>query len=303
MTGERWGGTVIVRDRAPGLAEPHAEYAVAMPGYFQTMRIPVVEGREFTTSDAAGAMPVAIVDEEFARQYWPGESAVGKRVSPFGPLPPNDPNWTTVVGVVGHVRNGGPRDAGEGQFYLPALQKSELTLYVVVRTAGSDSPLPAAIRRTVRSLDPQLPIARLSDTPALVGRMLARERFNVLLLSVFGGVALAVAAVGLYGLLAFLVTQRTREIGIRLALGGRPARVLRGVLREGLSLAGAGLGLGLAVALIAAPALEGLLFAIAPTDPWTYAGIGGVLIAVAAAASYVPARRATRIDPVAVLRN
>ena len=303
MAGERWGGTVIVENRAPGLAEPHAEYAVAMPGYFQTMKIPVVEGREFADADAAGSMLVALVDEEFARQYWPGESAVGKRVSPFGPLPANDPRWTTVVGVVGHVRNGGPRDAGEGQFYLPALQKSELTLYFLVRASGSDDPLPAAIRQTVRSLDPQLPIARLSGTPALVGRMLARERFNVLLLSVFGGVALAIAAVGLYGLLAFLVTQRTREIGIRLALGGGPSRVLRGVLREGILLATAGLVVGLAVSLLASPALRGLLFAIEPTDPWTYASIAVVLLAVAGAASYLPARRATRIDPVAVLRN
>ena len=303
MSGDGWGGTVIVENRATGLAEPHAEYAVAMPGYFSTLRIPVVEGREFADADVAGTMLVAVVDEQFARQYWPGESAVGKRISPFGPLPANDPRWTTVVGVVGHVRNGGPRNDGEGQLYLPALQKSELTLYFVVRATGNDAPLPAAIRQTVRSLDSQLPIARLSTTPALVGRLLARERFNMLLLSIFGGVALTIAAVGLYGVLAFLVTQRTREIGIRLALGGRPGRVLRGVLAEGLILAAAGLTLGSAMALLAGPALKGLLYSIEPTDPLTYAGIAAVLLVVAGAASYLPARRATRIDPVAVLRN
>ncbi|HYN08324.1 MAG TPA: ABC transporter permease [Vicinamibacterales bacterium] len=303
MSGDGWGGTVIVENQPAGLPEPHAEYAVAMPGYFSTLRIPVVDGREFADSDVTGTMLVAVVDEEFARQYWPGESAVGKRISPFGPLPANDPRWTTVVGVVGHVRNGGPRKAGEGQLYLPALQKPELTLYFVVRATGSDQPLPAAIRQTVRSLDSQLPIGRLSATRALVGRLLARERFNMLLLSIFGGVALTIAAVGLYGLLAFLVTQRTREIGIRLALGGRPGRILRTVIGEGLALSSLGLVLGCASALLAAPALRGLLFGIEPTDPLTYAGIAGVLLVVAAAASYLPARRATRIDPVSVLRN
>ncbi len=303
MSDDGWGGTVIVESRPEGMSAPHAEYAVAMPGYFSTLRIPIVEGREFSDADIADSQLVAVVDEEFARQYWPGESAVGKRVSPFGPLPANDTKWTTIVGVVGHVRNGGPRKTGEGQFYLPALQKPELTLYFVVRAGGVAEPLPGAVRDTVRALDAQLPIARLAATPTFVGRVLARERFNMMLLSIFGGVALAIAAVGLYGLLAFLVTQRTKEIGIRLALGGRPGRVLRGVLGEGLILTVIGLALGCAVALVAAPALRGLLFAIEPTDPLTYAGIAAVLFIVAGAASYLPARRATRIDPVSVLRN
>ena len=303
MSGDGWGGTVIVENRPADLPEPHAEYAVAMPGYFSTIGIPIVEGREFADSDVTGTMPVAIVDEQFAQQYWPGESAVGKRVSPFGALPPGDPRWATVIGITGHVRNGGPRKAGEGQFYLPALQKPELTLYFVVRAAGSDAPLPAAIRQTVRALDSQLPVGRLSATPALIGRVLARERFNMLLLSIFSGVALTIAAVGLYGLLAFLVTERTREIGIRLALGGRPGRILRAVIGEGLLLACAGLALGTAAALFTAPLLGGLLYGIEPTDPLTYTGIAGVLLLVAAAASYLPGRRATRIDPVSVLRN
>jgi predicted permease len=274
-----------------------------MPGYFATLRIPVVEGREFTVEDQAGAMRVAIVDDQFARRYWPGESAIGKRVTPFGRLPPGDTRWSTVIGVVGHVRRGGPRAESEPQFYLPALQAPELTLYFVVRTTGGDAPLLSAIRDTVRALDSQLPIARLSSTTALVGRVLARDRFNMLLLSSFGAVALAIAAVGLYGLLAFLVTQRTREIGIRLALGGRPARVLRGVLGEGLLLAAIGAAVGCAVAAFAAPALGNLLYSVEPTDPLTYAGIVVVLLVVAGAASYLPARRATRIDAATVLRN
>jgi len=305
MSGDGWSGTVIVESQPAesGLPEPHAEYSVVMPGYFATLRIPVVEGRDFTSADQAGAMRVAIVDDQFARRYWPGESAIGKRVTPFGRLPPGDTRWSTVIGVVGHVRRGGPRIESEPQFYLPALQAPELTLYFVVRTTGGEAPLLSAIRDTVRALDPQLPIARLSSTTALVGRVLARDRFNMLLLSSFGAVALAIAAVGLYGLLAFLVTQRTREIGIRLALGGRPGRVLRGVLGEGLILAAIGLALGCAVAAFAAPALGNLLYAVEPTDPLTYAGIVVVLLAVAGAASYLPARRATRIDAATVLRN
>jgi putative ABC transport system permease protein len=305
MSGDGWSGTVIVESQPArsGLPEPHAEYAVAMPGYFATMRIPVVEGREFSLEDQTGAMRVAIVDEQFARRYWPGESAIGKRVTPFGRLPAGDSRWATVIGVVGHVRNGGPRADSEPQFYLPALQQGELTLYFVVRAAGGDAPLLPAIRDTVRALDPQLPIARLAPTPALVGRVLARDRFNMLLLSIFGGVALAIAAVGLYGLLAFLVTQRTREIGIRLALGGRPSRVLGGILGEGLLLAAIGVVLGCAASLLAAPALGNLLYSIEPSDPLTYTGIIAVLLVVAAAASYLPARRATHIDAATVLKN
>ena len=304
MSAEGWGGTLIIRDwtAAPGEPDPHAEYAVAMPEYFPTLGIPILEGRDFGPQDIAGAPAVAVVDEELARKYWPGESAVGKHLGTFG-RPQDDTGWTTVIGVVGHVRNGGPRKEGEPQVYLAALQKPEFSLYYVARSSGSPAPLPAAMRAAVRELDPELPVATLAETSQVVARVIARDRFNTLIFTIFGGVALALATIGLYGVMAFLIAERTREIGIRLALGGRPARVRARLIGEGLTLAVIGVGLGLGIALILARTMKGLLFEIEPGDPWTYVAIASLLVLVAAAASAVPARRALRINPIDVLNG
>ena len=304
MGAEGWSGTLIIRNRssAPGEPDPHAEYAVAMPAYFATLGIPIVGGRDFGPEDIAGAPAVAVVDENLARRYWPGESAIGKHLG-VGGRPKDDSGWTTVIGVVGHVRNGGPRKEGEPQVYLAALQKPEFSLYYVARASGSVAPLPAAMRAAVRELDRDLPVATLAETPQLVARVVARDRFNALLFTIFGGVALALAMIGLYGVMAFLVAERRREIGIRLALGGRPARVRGRLIAEGVGLAVAGVVLGLAIALALSRTLAGLLFAVEPTDPWTYASIAALLVLVAVVASALPARRALRINPIDVLNS
>jgi putative ABC transport system permease protein len=300
MMGDGWSGSFDVEGLAanPGQPEPHAEYAVVLPRYFRTMGIPLMSGREFTADDVAGTPKVIIVDEDLARRYWPGEPAVGKRLNPNGK--PGD--WGTVVGVVKHVRNEGPKAAGEPQIYQPVAQRMEAILYFAVRTTGDPATLAGPARAAVTALDAGLPVGKLGTLPDLVAARFARERFTLLLFLIFGGVALTLAGVGLYGVMAFLVSQRRREIGVRLALGGQPGHVLRRVLAEGVTMAAGGLALGLACAIPLSRVLKDMLVGVTSTDPATYAAIGALLLAVAFVASYVPARRATRVNPVEVLR-
>jgi putative ABC transport system permease protein len=302
-SGDGWSGSLFIEGQPvpQGQPEPHAAYAVAMPNYFKTLQVPIVEGHDFSTTDATTAPPVAIVDELVARTFWPGESAVGKRIGPFGT--PKADGWTTIIGVVGHVHALGPRADTEALVYLPALQIPESLLFYVARGSGEAALLPAAMRSSVRDLDPALPLSRLAWLDELNGRMMARDRFNALLLTIFAVVSLAIAAVGLYGVMSYLVAQRTREIGIRLALGGRPHRVLGAVMTEGLAMTVTGLVLGLVAALALSQVLAGLVFGVPPTDPVTYAVIALLLMIVAAVASYVPARRVLGVDPVSVLRE
>jgi len=254
-----------------------------------------------TPSATAAAQPVAIVDEEFARRYWPGESALGKRIATSGDLAKGP--FQTVVGVVGHTLRGGARARGEGQLYLSALQDSETNLFYLVRTAGDPRRLLGALRSAVRDADARLPVATLTTGEDLTRKFTARDRFNVLLFAVFGGVALVLAAVGMYGVLSSLVAQRRREIGIRLALGGRSGLVIRRLIAEGLSLAVIGLAFGLAVAMLLSRSVETLLFEIKPTDVVSYCTIAAIVLAVSVVASYIPARRAASIDPIETLRT
>jgi predicted permease len=302
MSGEAWSGSlsVVGIPEGPGLPEPHAEYGVTMPGYFRATGVRILAGRDFTDADSAGALPVVIVDEEFARRYWPGESALGKRISTNGDLVKGP--FETVVGVVGHTLRGGAREPGEAQLYLPALQSTQTNLFYVARTSLDPARLLGAMRSAVREEDPRLPIAKLATGRDLITKFGARDRFNVLLFTVFGVVALVLAAVGMYGVLASLVAQRRREIGIRLALGGRPNSVIRQLVGEGLLLAGIGLGAGLAAATLLSQTMETMLFAIKPTDAVTYCTIALVVLGVSAVASYIPARRAAAIDPIETLR-
>lgn len=303
LSGEAWSGSlsIVGVPEGPGLPEPHAEYAVMMPGFFKTAGIPLIAGRDFTAADNAAAPLVAVVDEEFARQYWPGESALGKRIATSGDLQKGP--FETVIGVVGHTLRGGAREHGEAQLYLPALQDPQTNLFYLARTSGDPQQLLAAIRAAVHEQDARLPVAKLSTGGDMTRKFTARDRFNVLLFSVFGGVALVLAAVGMYGVLASLVSQRTREIGIRLALGGRPGGVIRRLVWEGLVLGSIGLVLGLVAARLLAQTLESLLFQVKPTDLVSYCTIALLVMGVSAVASYLPARRAAAIDPVETLRT
>ena len=204
-----------------------------MPGFFRAIGIPLVGGRDFASTDLPSAPAVVIVDETLARQHWPGQSAIGKRVNASGGL-------ATVVGVVGHVRKAGPQSEGEPQIYLPFAQNPQGALSIVARSRTQPLSLVRPIREAVRQLDPQLPISKVSALDDLVAGAMAKQRFNALLLGVFALTALVLASVGLYGVMAYLVTQRTREIGIRVALGGQPSAIRAMVMREGLWISFAG---------------------------------------------------------------
>jgi putative ABC transport system permease protein len=298
LADEGWSGSVSVE----GIAEsqnPHAEKGVATPGYFQLAGIPLIEGRDFASTDTAVTPAVVIVDTDFARKYFPGRSAIGKVVSTADDLVKAP---QTIIGVVGHVRNKGARGATEGQVYMAALQKSETNLFYLAQTTQEPKALLASMRVEVRGADARLPLTLLTTGNDLVAKFTARDRFNVLLFSIFGVVALALAAIGLYGVLAFLVTQRTREIGIRMALGGRAGDVVRGVIGEGMALTVAGVALGLGGAYLLARSMKELLFAIEPTDVTTYGIVSAVMVTVSLLAAFGPARRATKVNPVNVLR-
>jgi putative ABC transport system permease protein len=243
---------------------------------------------------------VVIVDEALARRYWPGADALGKRLNLAGQP---EGVWSTVVGVVRHVHSAALTKEGEPQIYIPFAQSPRSTLSLVVRTAGDPRALAPLVRQRVRELDPDLPLARLGPMPELLARAAARPRFNLLLLAVFAGSALLLAALGIYGVTSYAVAQRTHEIGVRMALGARRGDVLALVVGQGMGLSLAGVGLGLAVALALSRLVAGLLFGVAATDPATYAALALLLAGVALVACWLPARRAAALDPVVALQE
>jgi putative ABC transport system permease protein len=301
MSGDGWSGSYAVNGEPNGPNDPvpHAEYAVTLPGFFQTLRIPLLAGRDFDATDNRDAPGAVIVDELLAKRHWPGQNPIGKELNGNGPGSP----WWRVVGVVGHVYRAGPQSEGEPQLYLPYTQNAQTTLSIVARGNGPATSLVQPLRTAVRSLDRDLPIARLRPMSDLVSDAMARQRFNATLLGIFALTALLLASVGLYGVMAYVVSQRTREIGIRMALGGQASTIRWSVLRQGLVVSLAGLAIGVLLSVATAKAISGLLFGVQALDLATYCWIAGLLVVVALIASYGPARRATRVDPLLALRD
>ncbi len=273
-------------------------------GYLQTLRIPITEGRGFESADALGEARVLLVNERLANTFYPGESAVGRRIRPSGV-----DEWFTVVGVVGDVKQAGVSTPSSTElfFFNPQAAQSggnvSRTVSLVIRTEREPLAIAPAVERIVRDLDPTLPVANVRTMEQNVAGTMAQPRFLTLLLGVFGGVALLLASVGTYGVMAHLVAQRNREIGIRIAMGAEPGSVRGLVLRQGLGLAALGLGLGLIGALGLTRFLSSQLYGVGTTDPRTFVAVPLVLGAVALLACYIPARRATRIDPMEALRE
>ena len=301
MSDDHWSGSFNVEGEpdGPNAPLPHAEYAVTMPGYFHVARIPITAGRDFDRTDGANSPGVVIVDEALAQKHWPSQSPINKRINTSGP----GGSWLTVIGVVGHVHNAGPQAEGEPQIYLPYTQNPQWTMSIVAKTTAPIGSVSAPLRFAVKDVDGDVPIAKFRSMDDIVFRALSRQRFNTMLLGIFAATALVLASIGLYGVMAFLVAQRTREIGIRMALGGEARSIRRMVLREGLLICLVGLIAGGILSLAVSRTLGGLLFGVAPNDPATYLGIGGLLLAVGCAASYGPARRATRVSPSVALRE
>ena len=269
--------------------------------YFQAMEIPLRRGRFFNEQDTPDKPRVVIVDEHMAREFWPGQDAVGKRIH-IVELKSGGP-WQTVVGVVGQVKHEALDSDPRIAFYLPQSQFPVRAMTVVLRSVAAPAALSAAVKRELGALDRDLPMYDVRTMEARVAESLARRRFAKLLLAIFAALALALASIGVYGVMACLVDQGTREIGIRMALGASPRAVARMVLRQDMALALAGVVLGLGGAFALTRAMRALLFGIGATDAATYAAVAALLALVALAASYIPARRTARIDPMACLRS
>jgi len=290
------------RAPAPGQVPPHGDRWAVTADYFQTMQIPLLRGRAFTESDQAESQPVAIIDESMARQHWPDENPIGKRLS-FQRDPQGNPVWREIVGLVGHVKPGSLEREARGQCYVPHRQLSAGGMFLVVRTAHEPASLAASVRNVIRQADAELPVFRVTTMEQLVAASLAQRRFTLAAFGLFAGVALLLAAVGLYGVLAYVVAQRTHEIGVRLALGAQSGDVLRLIVGQGMELALAGLLIGLGGALALTRLLQPLLFGVRATDPMTFGGIALLLLLVAFLACWIPARRATKVDPLTALRH
>jgi putative ABC transport system permease protein len=282
---------------APG-HEPECDYAAVAGDYFATLGIRVVEGRAFTEHDDARGVLVAMVDRSFSRKHFPGQSAVGKRVS----FPMMGGRWLQIVGVVDDVRNWGPDGVSLPGIYLPLLQSGSPYVTLAVRTPGATSAVPAMMRAALRRLDPDQPLANVRTMDQVIGRTAAARRLAAKAVTGFSVIALSLAALGLYGTLSRSVVRRSREIGVRMALGARRSDVLSLFVQRGMRLSGVGLILGLVAALPLTPLLSSLLFATAPRDPVAIVVVPLVLVSVALLASFVPARRAAKVDPMVALR-
>jgi putative ABC transport system permease protein len=286
-----------------------ADMRLVTAGYFGAMGLRLRAGRTFTAEDRAGAPLVMVVNQTFARLAWPGQDPLGKRVACCEAGPDGGPNWKTVVGVVADVRAEGLDQQAPPEFYLPiaqaphaAWQWIDRTMTLAARTRGEPTALAAAMRDAVGSVDRSLPVYSIGTMGERRTASLASSRFSTMLLTVFGGIALLLAAIGVYGVISYGVTQRSQEIGIRVALGAGQARVLRLVVGHAAVLTGAGLLLGLGGSLLLSRAIGGLLFRVSPTDPPTLAAGVVVLALVALVAALLPAQRASRVDPATALR-
>jgi len=282
------------------------------PHYFSVFKVPVLRGRAFSETDTGASSRVVIINDAMAKKYWPKEEAlgqvivIGKGLGPQFEEPPRQ-----VVGIVGNVRENGLNNAGVGVMYVPqsqmtegltALANSVLPLSWCVRTTTDPMSLRVAIARELHGVDGQMPISRERTMVEVLSGAVAQQNFNMILLSIFAGVALVLAAIGIYGLMSYSVDQRRQEIGIRMALGADRGRMLTVVLREGMTLAVVGVVIGLALAYGLTRLLASLLFGVTASDPLAFAAVAGVLTLVAFVAAYIPARRATTVDPAIALR-
>jgi predicted permease len=292
--------SVQVQGRAPskpgeGGMQDAQPYLVS-DDYFRAMGIRLVRGRVIESRDAADAPPVAVVNEEMVRRFWPNGDPVGARISVDGTT------WATVIGIVRDTRQEELGGKPYAQLYFPAVQAPSRQSYLVVRAAGDPAALTGAVRTAVGALDPELPVFDVQTMGERLARNVARPRMTAMLVSVFGVVALALAAIGIYGVISYSVTERTRELGVRMALGAGATDVVRLVVRQGTAPVVVGLAVGLVVAWASSRVLASLLFGIGTSDPVTFALATLFLGAVALLAAYLPARRATRVDPLAALR-
>jgi putative ABC transport system permease protein len=302
FSGGGGGDEFTVEGREPGPGEPVPVTWVrsATPDYFKTMSIPMLKGRAFLDSDTETSQRVAIVDEKIVRKYWPGEDPIGKRIR-LGRAQRGNP-WLSIVGVVSSVKNRNLDEDARYYLYMPFLQEPARETSIVIRAERDPEALASAVREQVAGLDSQLPLFDVTTMEQAVARSLKTRRLTNLLLAGFAATALLLAALGAYGVMSLSVSSRINEFGIRMALGAQPRDVFRMVIGQGMTLAAIGIAIGLGGAFWLTRFLESLLFEVKPTDPLVYAGVAAALALSAFAACYIPARRATKVDPMVALR-
>ena len=305
LGGTGWSGTATVDSQAvqPRDTTPEVDQRPVFPGYFEAMGIPLVRGRYFEQRDNEKAAPVAIIDETMANTYWPKEDALGKRIKPGGRQ--STQPWRTIIGVVRHVRYRTLESPSRVEFYWPYDQTSFAlgSMSLAIHTSSDPRSLAGVVQRQVQALDPDQPVYRIRTMSELMSESMARRRLSMFLLAIFAAVALALAAIGIYGIMSYSVAQRAHEVGIRMALGARTSDVVRMVLGQSLGLTLAGIFAGLLGSLALTNFLSSLLFDVKATDATTFLLVAVILAAVALVASLVPAYRATTVDPVNALRQ
>jgi putative ABC transport system permease protein len=302
IEGSNWNSFFIAHDKPvpPRPELPNAAFSPVSDGYFETMSTKLVAGRLFDTRDTPTSPNVAVVNASLAKRLWAGESAIGKSIKQGWPESPG--TWREIVGVVADVKFEGVTVETPMQVYLPLTQESARGLAIIARTPAEPAAMTATIQAAVHQLDKDLPLYAVRTMDQVLDTSMARERMSMLILIVFATVALTLASVGLYGVVAHGVTERTHEIGVRMALGAEPRHVLGLVVRQGLSMALIGTAIGVAGAMALSRTVQGLLFGVTATDPATFAAVIAMLLGVALVACYVPAWRATRVDPTTALR-
>ena len=307
--GGSWStGTFEVEGYQPAENQPApwGDIRIVSPGFFEALRIPLLKGRFLTDQDRDGAPLVAVIDEEFVRRYWPTVDPLGKRFTfgpPEGVTDTAAREWIEVVGVAGHTKHEGLDAESRLQLYLSYRQAGQPSFAVAVRTAGDPDRYVNLVRDAVRSVDPDQPLARVSTMSELVSQSVGPRRLSMLLLSLFSGIALVLASIGIYGVMSYSVSLRSRELGVRIALGAGRGDVLRLVLRQGMSLALLGIGIGVVTAFGLTRLIRSQLYGVRASDPTTFLGVALLLGTTALAANLVPALRATRVDPAVVLRD
>jgi putative ABC transport system permease protein len=272
--------------------------------YFKAMGIPLRQGRVFDQTDRYESAPVVIVNERFANKYFPGENVIGKRIMPGFAADDSGEKMRDIVGVVGNVKHLSLRNEDSPEMYLPQTQIPFSIMSLVIRTSVSNpNALTTSVRKELTALDSTIPLTSVRVFDEYISRSLARARFNTLLLSIFAGTALLLTAIGIYGVMAYSVSQRTNEIGIRIALGAGKSSIFRLIVGQAMTLVGISLLVGLAGAFAATRLLNSLLFGVGASDPMTFLAIVLLVSAVAFVAAWLPARRATRVDPIIALRT
>jgi putative ABC transport system permease protein len=302
LSGQGGSGTATVDTQEVPLDQttPEVDWHPVTPGYFQAMGIPLLRGRYFEERDSADAAPVAIIDDAFARAYWPNEDPIGKRAK-LGGRQSTSP-WKTIIGVVGHVHYRALEAPSRVQFYWPEAQRPANTMSLVVRTAREPLALALAVEKEIFAVDPDQPVYQVRSMEQLKSEWVSRRFLTLLLVGLFAGLALMLASIGIYGVMAHSVGLRSHEIGIRMTLGASRGDVLRMILGQGAGLSGIGLGVGLVAAVALTRLMSSMLYSTSADDPLTFVGVALLLVAVALLACYIPARRATRVDPLVALR-